>query len=251
MRKKKKTKKTKGILQLTYLHRAGESPRRQPPKGGIHPEKVPRKNNNPHGFPFLRSLQKLLRDIEREGGGGGGAEEGGGDAREASEKRKKTKKKKRKEERKMREVYFPPFLFPAVFLFHDGLVGFFPCSVRSGESCGGSRGGGGGGGGVSGAHVKTEGERVGKVARMIGELEEQSAWTHWTCAPRLSLSLFPCSLTHTPSLSPPATPLLPSLLHLTLFPFPCLPSLTCCNAESRGCSLLIRLGRGSCKEKPP
>ena len=178
----------------------------------------------------------------------------GEDAREASEKRKKTKKKKKKKRekgRKMREVYFPPFLVPAVFLFHDGLVGSFPCSVRSGESCGGSGGGGGGGGGgVSGAHVKTEGERVGKVARMIGELEEQSAWTHWTCASRLSLSLslslsfLALSPTHPHSVPPP-------LLHLTLFPFPCLPSLTCCNAESRGCSLLIRLGRGSCKEKPP
>lgn len=100
VRKKKKTKKTKGILQLTYLHRAGESPRRQPPKGGIHPEKVPRKNNNPHGFPFLRSLQKLLRDIEREGGGGGGGAEEGGEMlerRQKSEKRPKKKKERKKE----------------------------------------------------------------------------------------------------------------------------------------------------------
>ena len=70
-------------------------------------------------------------------------------------------------------------------------------------------------------------------------------------APSLSLARSFLALSpthpHPPPLSPP---LLLPLLHLTLFPFPCLPSLTCCSDESRGCSLLIRLGRGSCKEKP-
>ena len=136
VRKKQKTtkqnnKKAKAILQLTYLHRAGESPRRQPPKGGIHPEKVPRKNNNPHGFPFPSIPSETVeRHRERRWWCGGGR-----DAREASEKRKKKeeeKKRGRKEERWERFI-FPRFLVPAVFLFHGGLVGFFPCSVSTRE----------------------------------------------------------------------------------------------------------------------
>lgn len=41
-------RKNRQSFQLTYLDGAGESPRRQPPKDGIHSEKVPGENDNPH-----------------------------------------------------------------------------------------------------------------------------------------------------------------------------------------------------------
>ena len=123
----------------------------------------------------------------------------------------------------MREVYFPPFFGPGCIPIPWWARWFLPLQcVHSGESCAGSGGGGGGGGGVSGAHVKTEGERVGKVARMIGELEEQSAWTHWTCAPRLSLSHALSLLSHPHTLTPPLSlPLSSSLFSIShFFPSP-------------------------------
>lgn len=150
------------------------------------------------------------------------------------EREGKRRQKKRGKKKKDERGFFPPFC-PAVFLFHCGLVRFFPCSVRSGGSC------------VSGAHAKTgKRERLGKLARMIGEQGEQSAWRNWTCAPRLSLSLSlsPFSLTHSHtfflSLSltqmvcfSPSTP-----LHVSISHFPIL-------TNSHDLVVSIRLGSAS------
>lgn len=63
-----------------------------------------------------------------------------------TEKGARKKRDGEKREKKIREVLFSP-VSRVVFLFHGGFGRFFPCSVRSGESCG------------SGAHVKTGREK--------------------------------------------------------------------------------------------
>lgn len=165
-------RKTRQSFQLTYLDWAGESPRRQPPKDGIHPEKVPGKEDNPHFFcPSIpsESMEKhqkgdcvLARVKEAHG-----------------RQNKKEKRRKNGQRRKINCVQ--------QFLFHGGVVGFVPppaCVWLDAQRRA-----------ISPAtHVKTGGEKEeedrGKLGSMTSELENSlHGWTGHARPDSLSLSL--------------------------------------------------------------